>query len=218
MCTDQYTKELLSDVAVAAERDGFVLTKLTASRIREAHEFSVVQLKAKLQRRSLPTSGTKNELINRLQVADPTGAWREDDENLRNADDNAQNDESVVNQDDVPEDRASEAHGRRAPASLEEAQRELILLERKKALVARELDLVRREMQLLRASPQTHHSEEVPAEKRASARQDVKALANLLAEFGGSMGTFEIWKRQLNLLKMMYELNDNSTKILIGIS
>ena len=41
---------------------------------KEAHEFTVMELKTKLQEKSLPTVGTKNELIARLQAADPSGA------------------------------------------------------------------------------------------------------------------------------------------------
>ncbi|KMQ87909.1 hypothetical protein RF55_12683 [Lasius niger] len=40
--------------------------------------FTMAQLKAELERRGLPMSGTKKDLIARLQREDPSGGWVDD--------------------------------------------------------------------------------------------------------------------------------------------
>lgn len=42
---------------------------------RNPRSFKVTELKEKLLALGLPTSGTKAELVSRLNAADPTGEW-----------------------------------------------------------------------------------------------------------------------------------------------
>lgn len=48
-------------------------------------------------------------------------------------------------------------------------------------------------------------------------RSTITVLGELLSEFTGSEGTFWNWQRQLELVRITYNLDDNSTCILISM-
>lgn len=48
-------------------------------------------------------------------------------------------------------------------------------------------------------------------------RTNIAAIADLLNNFDGRAGNYETWEKQIRLLKMTYELEDDAAKILIGM-
>lgn len=46
---------------------------------------------------------------------------------------------------------------------------------------------------------------------------NIVVIVELLATFDGTAGNYEIWERQLKLLKRTYKLDDEHTKVLVGI-
>ncbi|XP_014222790.1 uncharacterized protein LOC106649699 [Trichogramma pretiosum] len=156
-------------------------------RTTEPQDLTVVQLKAKLNKRALPTSGTKNELISRLHEADPSGSWLE-----------ASEDEQDVGESEEEMERVS--------------RREMDILRRERELMQRELELMRRELELARRG-NVEHPNEAPAERHV--KTDIKVVSALIGTFDGEE-CFENWQRQLTLLRTTYGLDDRTTRVLIG--
>jgi len=48
-------------------------------------------------------------------------------------------------------------------------------------------------------------------------RLQPKALSELLNEFSCSEGTFQVWRRQFELIRTMYQMDDGTARILIGM-
>lgn len=84
-----------------------------------------------------------------------------------------------------------------------------------------ELEVLRRELELLRAQSQSYvrtPDARVEAEPRlVQSRLNMSAIVELLATFDGTAGNFETWQKQLRLLKQTYRLDDEHTRILIGM-
>ncbi|XP_011883821.1 PREDICTED: uncharacterized protein K02A2.6-like [Vollenhovia emeryi] len=99
--------------------------------LREATTFTVAELKTKLQALQLSVSGTKAELIARLNEADPSGEWRGNDE-----------DQSML----LLNER-----------NAEDLQREVDLLNREHEVLRRELEIARRELAMARARNNDDH-------------------------------------------------------------
>jgi len=59
--------------------------RLHCRNMLDPSKFKVAQLKELLQKRQLPTTGNKSELIVRLQTADPDRHWMRELENVDNA-------------------------------------------------------------------------------------------------------------------------------------
>lgn len=167
--------------------------------------FTLVELKEKLRARKLATSGSKNELIARLMEADPEGAWMQEDEDERGS----HIDEAGSTIQSVPNIY----------------QREAELYKREKELAERELALMRQELNMLRDD---HMNRE---ERRRSGGDDVTdtemrmrrthvnvtAVAELLTQFDGKSGDYDVWERQVKFLKTTYHLNDDIVKVMIGM-
>jgi len=83
------------------------------------------------------------------------------------------------------------------------------------------LNTLRRELQSLRVgSRATVRASGAFIEEESGQTQSkisINAIAELLATFDGTMGTFETWERQLRLLRRTYRLNDEHVKLLIGM-
>ncbi|XP_011858668.1 PREDICTED: uncharacterized protein LOC105556196 [Vollenhovia emeryi] len=165
---------------------------------------SVAQLKEFLRARGLSVSGTKAELLARLTEADPTGDWRAP--NTSDANDSAGDDGCL--EDDM-------------------CRREVEIYRREKEIAERELELARREIALLRESRDPSQADRgrqeeivergnnLPALPRA--RLNLTAIADLLADFDGSPDGFDVWEKQIRLLKTTYQLDNDHTRILVGM-
>lgn len=92
---------------------------------------------------------------------------------------------------------------------------------REKELAERELNLLRRELELARGMQQLNIGERertVDREDilREHPRPSITAISDLLGLYDGS-GDYEIWEKQLRLLKTTYRLTDEYAKVLVGM-
>lgn len=171
--------------------------------MRDPNRFTVVTLKEKLRKMKLSTYGNKAELISRLNQADPSGQWIVDDD----TNENTEEAESAVTAQDIEED---DRRQRRRVEPPNEWDRELEFQRRENELRAREMDLLRRENEHLRALMQ---------ESSINAMTSKISLSNLkemLPLFDGKRGAYQPWKEQLLVVRQMYRLDDNMTKLLLG--
>lgn len=167
------------------------------------HDLTVGELRELLRARNLTVSGSKNELVARLMTTGPEvgdSARRSSvTERFRDALPpvpsfvEQPSDEPVM----APTDAASVGMG------------EVELLRRERDLLQRELDFERR----FRNSSVTPRS----ADSHASSRSTIglKTIAELLPEFTGAENDFDPWRRQVQRLKTMYELDDEATTALM---
>lgn len=168
---------------------------------KEPASYTVATLKEVAKRFGLSTSGTKAELIQRLNGLQ-TDIW----ENIT----------ECVNA--SPDQESSE----NVPSTLEEAtptrneipditRRELELLRREKELLEREIQLLRRESASREASPTS-----LASSRRTNSNMNINNIAGLLSEFTGADDAFLKWRKQVEMLQRTYFLDDDATKILIG--
>jgi len=85
--------------------------------------------------------------------------------------------------------------------------RELEFMRRERELMQRELDLARRGNKLLRNTPRS---------VRTSSNVTLKSICDYLCEFHGTEDTFAIWEKEIKKLRTIHNLDDNSTRLLIG--
>lgn len=90
-------------------------------------------------------------------------------------------------------------------------EREIEILRREKALLERELNLVRREASI------TPSIEDSNSDRVIDSRVNIRVISDLLGKFRGDCDNFEILKKQVELLRATYRLDENSTKILISL-
>jgi len=172
-------------------------------------DLTVSQLKEKLRDLGLPSTGSKAELISRLSGANPSSSYNiEETPAMTEASATIQR-----NRDD------SEVGTSRLASHYE---RELEIFRREKELVDRELQLARRELELLREMQQRNASEPEQTTRRENSSNgiskiNITAIADLLGYFDGNTGDYEIWEKQLKLLKATYHLSDEHAKILVGM-
>lgn len=174
---------------------------------RNPAEFTVNQLKEKLREKGLLTTGNKAELIVRITEADPSGAWMAEI---------SETSETSVTQENLSE-ICAEAQTFRA----EHYEREIEMYRREKELAERELSLLRRELELARGLQQLNIGERERTVDRENIsreypRPSIKAIGDLLGLFDGS-GDYEVWEKQLRLLKTTYHLTDEYAKVLVGM-
>ncbi|XP_076398246.1 FU domain-containing protein T48 isoform X3 [Megachile rotundata] len=84
-------------------------------------------------------------------------------------------------------------------------------------LMRRERELMQRELKLLQLENDALRRPTGPIQEpeRRSTR-DIREVGELLPEFSGMEQSFQNWKTQLNLLVATYNLDDSSSRILIG--
>ena len=203
--------------------------------------FTVAELKVKLKKRGLRTTGNKNELINRLMQEDPTGSWIQSCDEVGDSDEN--NDVSNHHDDDTS---TSVANGTRygferhyeggvsgVSASMiddrerQNIQRELEISRKEKALAERELELVRRELATLqsehlrqstnREDSSVNNSDSSAIPQFFQSRVNITAIADLLHYFDGKSEDYETWEKQIRFLKTTYKLEDDLAKIILGM-
>ncbi|XP_053994072.1 uncharacterized protein K02A2.6-like [Hylaeus volcanicus] len=149
--------------------------------------FTIPQLKECLKRLNLSTTGSKTDLLARLNAAGPEGSWM-----------------SLLDEVDVGQELAAAEIVEPQP----DASRELELIRRERDLLQREMDLMRRENEILRNSPRSVQSH--------GPNMNVRAVGDLLSDFDGSKNTFLVWEKSLLLLRNTYELDENAIKVLIA--
>lgn len=167
--------------------------------VRNASDLTVVELKERLKELGLSYLGNKHDLITRLNASDPSGTWTEGPstaDDLEAADATARGRTVLV--ETQPEDHY---HNDRA-------------LEAELTLLRQEVEILRRQVRPTVREADAH----IEAEPRSiQPRINISAVAELLSTFDGAMGNFETWEKQLRLLKRTYRLDDEHTKILIGM-
>ncbi|CAK9834317.1 Transposon Tf2-9 polyprotein [Anthophora retusa] len=180
---------------------------------RSPSELTVTQLKDILKAKGLSAVGVKHDLINRLMMSDPTGAWMEE-ETSDGAGAIASEDSGVgaapsTNSPNLPTPPTEAMDSR----SVDMRRKEQELAEREIQLLRRELEMMR-EMQRLNFGGQSaSQNATVYSGQHASAmvNESMKAMLNY---FDGSGETFDAWERQLALLRVTYRLDDNAAKLL----
>lgn len=132
----------------------------------DPNTLSVTQLKHMLRQCLLPTAGRKAELITRMQLADPSGAWMAEA---------AQ--QQIVEHNSEDSDQEEEAREVIPPVNDDLSQREIKLLSRERDIMQREIELLRRENDLLRASPRSSLS------TVSRTTLNIKNVSDLLSEY-----------------------------------
>lgn len=144
----------------------------------------------------------------------------------REAQDGAQNREDVR--------REQELADRERNLERVKYEREIEFSNREKELMQRELELARREIDILRRSnhvsgsalgheSRTHETREDVAATEATAavaplpvtNMNLKTIAKLVSEFGGTSNMYDVWERQVKFMKATYQLADDAAKTLI---
>lgn len=136
-----------------------------------------------------------------MQEADLTGKWIEEAVQYREADENVQEIDQL-NESDEDTGQTEREGGNRQQETFQQRERELM---------RRELELLRRENEMLRRSPRESNVSNTPRPTTS-----VKNISELLGEYNGSSEEFERWKAQIDLLRNTYELDENTSKILVG--
>lgn len=170
-------------------------------------DFTVSELKEKLRDLGLSSAGNKTELISRLIEADPSSRWTEEIPEMPEVGTAMQRDQS-------------EPSG--TSTLMSQHERGMEIYRREKELIERELQFARRELELTREMQRLSTMESDQTRRRESTSQDIAkpsltAIADLLSYFDGSMGNYEVWEKQLRLLKTTYQLPDEHVKVLIGM-
>ncbi|XP_070525981.1 uncharacterized protein [Cardiocondyla obscurior] len=148
--------------------------------MRDPSTFTVTTLKDKLRELNLVTTGVKNELIKRLQEADPSGQWIIDL-------DSTEVDASEEERSETSSPSGAADDQENPPDREEILRRENELAKRERSLMARELDVMRRENEQLRALTQVSQNESFSA---STYKISLTSLKELLPAFSGKYGTF----------------------------
>lgn len=176
--------------------------------VRVASDLTVVELKEKLRALGLSYTGSKHELIVRLNKSSPSGTWTEE------LPENAEGTSGMTTSEGTSGMTTSEGTVPLLEAQLERHSRD------KRALEA-ELDVLRREVELLRMQSQLGvRATNVRVEAEAPPTQskiNIKAISELLATFDGTTGDYETWEKQFTFLKRTYRLDNEHAKIVIGM-
>lgn len=171
--------------------------------VRHASDLTVVELKEKLKELGFSCYGNKNELVLRLNESVPSGVWMENQAEAQASGDR------------------DEAAGGADKESIYVTETQSEHRPRDARMLEMELEILRREVELLKTRSQTTarvSDARVDSETRAmQPKINMNAIAELLATFDGTAENFEVWDRQLRLLKRTYRLNDEHTRILIGM-
>lgn len=172
--------------------------------VRNPTDFTVNQLKEKLREMELSSTGNKADLIMRITEADPSGVWMTGIPETEET--------------GAIQENPSEAG---AEAQTSHYEREIKMYRIEKELAERELCLLRRELELARGIQRLSTGEREQTVDREDTtrgypRPSIAALGDLLSLFDGS-GDYEIWEKQLKLLKTTYHLTDEYAKVLLAM-
>lgn len=155
----------------------------------------------------LSTVGTKKELILQLSNVDPN-IWT----NI------TVTEIADVASGEGSSDSLSEARDTRDMATIGEIpdhiRREFDLLRREKALLERKLQLASRAAEGQSDSRMSVGI--VDSGQTLHSNININNIGGLFGEFQGSNDSFQTWEKQIELLRRIYNLNDDMTKVLIG--
>ncbi|XP_025265893.1 uncharacterized protein LOC112638423 [Camponotus floridanus] len=190
-------------------------------------DFTITEMREALRERGLTVGGSKAELIQRLNTNDP-GVWERLSERRGRAICSGDVPASEVARSPSESGDAMEMEtvdgtprrGDRASMTTSEPrergdamQAELLLLRREREILEREQQLLRREIEIMKSAASTPT---ITSGSVISAFDGVRGIKELLPEFDAADGTFWRWRQQLELLRRTYQLDDNSTRVLIG--
>lgn len=194
-------------------------------------KFTVRQLKETLAQIGLSQKDTKQELLKRLYEYDPTGGWKVTAQGILSETMPDEDEEATLHT--VADD--SEEEGRAAAVEIQQqvpawdlenvvsnVHRETDLRNKEIEILRRERDLTRRELELLRLETRIEvtSGSNVPSTTytgQTTGRPQIKALAELLSEFSGEEDTFWKWRRQYELIRTSYHLDDREARILVSM-
>jgi len=181
----------------------------------EGNDFTLVELKDALRERGLPTKGVKAELIQRLNELD-SNIWKILSEKSNKVPEEGTSlavvQETTDEQMDPEDDVSIHERGLEDTPVL---PREQNYLQQELELCRRERELLERERQLLRREREMTHSASITSSV-TSTIGSVRNIKDLLPEFDAIDNTFWRGKNQLELLRNVYQLDDNATKVLIS--
>lgn len=180
--------------------------------VKEPTQYTVTELKAVLRVLNLSSTGTKSELIARLSATN-ANVWESMPELLENSS------KENIEENEVRDSTYAETHnhGNNGVPPIpndhqipDHVRREIELLRREKLLLEREVQMLTRENSV--RSESSTHSSNVLSRSNVS----INSISGLLSEFQGDDGLFTKWKTQAELLRRTYNLDEDSTRILIG--
>jgi len=107
--------------------------------------------------------------------------------------------------------------GRQGRCFMEEIRHSGIerILRRERDIMKRELEILRREREIETDARQM--TPPMSSASQISTRLQPKALSELLSEFSGSESTFRVWRKQFELIRTTYQLDDDTARILVGM-
>jgi len=186
-------------------------------------KFTVLQLKETLRRLGLPHKGNKPELLKRLYEFDPSGEWKQNagkilmDETMPEAEEATtyaptEGSESEMDEEERPRRRRSRRKVQEEESLLRD--RELELLRRERELMQQEIALLRREVN---AESNVRVMTSSISSQASTTRPQPKAMSELLSEFSGAEDTFWTWRKQFDLIRETYQLDDGIARILISM-
>ncbi|XP_011873545.1 PREDICTED: uncharacterized protein LOC105565169, partial [Vollenhovia emeryi] len=187
-------------------------------------QFKVTQLKATLRRLELVQTGDKATLLRRLYAHDPSGAWKniarriDAEENERGQRTDNVEDAAAGQGDRLDEGDAAVGQDDRLGDIVTGLSRDLERMQRENDLMRRQLE----ELSMERNRAAGHVPAAITRNNSAvgtvaTPRPSITALGELLSEFSGAEDTFGNWRKQLELVRGTYNLDDNHTRILIGM-
>lgn len=189
--------------------------------IMEGDRVTVQRLREVLKQLGLSSKGNKPELLKRLSEHDPGGTWKQ---LIPKEGTSMEEDEVEQPTEGNEESEAEEEQRRLIPRSLSrhEICEDSRLRDRELEILRRERDIMQRELEILRREREANASARIMASPMTTASQGTtrlqpKALSELLSEFSGSENTFHIWRKQFELIKTTYQLDDGTARILIGM-
>lgn len=208
------------------------------------NKFTVVALKGILSARGLSSSGSKAELISRIMEADPSGAWMNIDQSSGNIDQDSENIDTEDSQQAGTSNAQPTTNLQQREINLYKKEKELV--ERELALARLEIEMMQMRLQTEqvggggeRQQRFVHSITSIEGERSrvnndgdhgnnmttsyggsnvlTQSRTNITVIADLLNNFNGKSGDFEVWEKQIKLLKSTYKLEDETAKLLIGM-
>lgn len=172
------------------------------------NDYTVVKLKDFLHHFGLKTTGSKAELIQRL-----TDANKQAGRNATYVPEIPDEPEYLMAHEETQIDETREATSVQPrgtiPRGIPDNVREMDLLRRERDLLERELSLTRRE---INASPLSAGSS---GGRSVVSSMSIRAIGDLLSEFHRD-DTFWKWEKQIQLLRTIYNLDDNLMRVLMS--
>lgn len=173
----------------------------------DPNTLSVQQLKHILKQYQLPLTGRKAKLILRMQQADPSDAWMQEAAQYVPGEANL---EDGGHEGGTAQERLSDQDALSEEKEDRLRRRESELTAKEYSLMRKEIELLRQENDLLKMSPRS------PSSTVSRTTLSIRNVCDLLCEYNGGGDDFERWKAQVNLLRDMYDLDENAAKVLVG--